>query len=74
MAAGSITIAVEAAGEPFVTGWSRAGAAAYARKHGFRVIEDVGAKELTARHLTGSDGKPDGRVIDWHRIIALRLP
>lgn len=72
--AGSTTVAVAAAGEPYVTGWSRAGAAAYAKKQGFRVVEDVAGKELAARHLTGSDGKPDGRVFDWHRIIALRVP
>ena len=73
-AAGSTALTVEAIGEPYVTGWSRAGAAAYAKKHGFRVIEDLGARELTARHLTGSDGKPDGRVVNWLRIIALRVP
>ena len=68
-AAGTISIGVATIGEPFVTGWTPAGAAAYAKKHGFRVVEDVGAKELTARHLTGSDGRPDGRVLEWHRII-----
>jgi len=68
-AAGSISLGVAVIGEPYVTGWTPAGAAAYAKKHGFQVIEDVGAKELTVRHLTGSDGKPDGRIIEWHRII-----
>ena len=65
---------VAAIGEPYVTGWSRADAAAYAKKHGFRVLEDLAGSELAARHLTGSDGRPDGRVFDWHRIIALRVP
>lgn len=73
-AAESTALSLQAIGEPFVNGWSRAGAAAYAKEHGFKVIEDLGGRELTARHLTGSDGKPDGRVVNWLRIIALRVP
>jgi len=49
-------------------------AAAFARKHGLKVVEDLGAKELTQRFLIGSDGKPDGRMIDGHRILSAEVP
>jgi hypothetical protein len=38
------------------------------------IIEDVGHKELIERHLLGSDGKPDGRLLDWQRIIEAKVP
>lgn len=38
------------------------------------VVEDLGAKELTERPLLGSDGKPDGRIVDSHRIMEARMP
>ena len=68
-AAKYITEAVAQRGEPFVTGWTPAEAAAFAKKHGLVVVEDVGEKELVERYMTGSDGKPDGRLLDWQRII-----
>ena len=68
-AAKYITEAVAKRGEPFVTGWTPAEAAAFAQKHGLVVIEDVGQTELVERYMTGSDGKPDGRLLDWQRII-----
>ena len=49
-------------------------AAAFAAKNGLKVVEDLGAKELTQRFLIGSDGKPDGRRIDGHRIIEAKVP
>ena len=49
-------------------------AAAWAKKFGFVVVEDVAGKELERRHLTGASGKPDGRVIDWHRLMQVRVP
>lgn len=72
--AAATTVAVAAIGEPYVTGWTRAQAAAFVKKHRMRLVEDVGEKELTERHLTGSDGRPDGRMIDWHRIIEAKVP
>lgn len=72
-AAGSTSIGVAMRGEPYVSGWTPREAAAFARKHGLKVVEDVGPNELTSRHLTGADGKPDGVVIDWHRIITAQL-
>jgi hypothetical protein len=38
------------------------------------VVEDVGDKELVARYLLGSDGKPDGRLLNWQRIIEAAVP
>lgn len=73
-AVGNAAIGVAGMGEPFVTGWTPREAAAFARKNGLRVVEDLGAKELTQRFLIGSDGKPDGRMIDGHRIIEAMVP
>jgi methyltransferase (TIGR00027 family) len=72
-AAAYLAYAVERLGEPFVSGWTPAEATAWAKKRGLRVVEDVDDKELTRRHLTGTNGKPDGRVLDWQRIIEARV-
>jgi methyltransferase (TIGR00027 family) len=60
-------------GEPFVSGWTPAEAAAFASSHGMDVIEDLGDAELTRRYLTNSRGQPDGRMPDWQRIIDARV-
>jgi methyltransferase (TIGR00027 family) len=73
-AADYVSFAVERAGEPFVTGWMPREAAAFAKKHGLVVVEDVGNKELLQRHMTGSDGKPDGRLLNWQRFIEVKVP
>ena len=72
-AAAYLSYAVERAGEPYIFGWTPAEAAAWAKKRGFSVVEDIGGKDLTRRHLTGSNGKPDGPMIDWHRLIEARV-
>lgn len=69
-----LAIGVAQRGEPYVSGWTPASHAAYVKKHGLRLVEDVDHKGLTKRHSTGSDGKPDGRMIDWHRIVTVRVP
>jgi methyltransferase (TIGR00027 family) len=56
-------------GEPFVTGWTPAEARAFARRHGLDVRQDLDAAALTRGYLTGSDGKPDGRIPDWYRVV-----
>jgi hypothetical protein len=38
------------------------------------VVSDIGPAELTARYLTGSDGQPDGMMVEFPRIIHLRVP
>jgi methyltransferase (TIGR00027 family) len=73
-AATYLAYAVERQGEPYIFGWTPPEAAAWVKKRGFRVVEDVDHKELTRRHLTGSNGKPDGPMIDWHRLIEARVP
>jgi methyltransferase (TIGR00027 family) len=65
---------VASVGEPFVTGWSRAQAAALATGQGLVVVSDLGPAELTARYLTGSDGQPDGMMGEALRIIHVRVP
>jgi hypothetical protein len=44
------------------------------QKHGLVVVEDVGDSELIERYLTGSDGKQDGRLLNWQRIIEAQVP
>jgi O-methyltransferase involved in polyketide biosynthesis len=73
-AAGIIAFSVERRGEPYVMGWTPRSAATFARQHGLEVVEDIDAAGLTRRHLTGSDGKPDGRMTDWLRIIEAKVP
>ncbi|HEY6966091.1 MAG TPA: SAM-dependent methyltransferase [Burkholderiales bacterium] len=67
-------LAVALLDEPFVTGWTPSGAAAFARQQGLKVVEDLGTKELTQRCLTGSDGKPDGRMPDGYRMLQAQVP
>jgi len=69
-----ISFVVERAGEPFVTGWTPREAAAFAKRHGLAVVEDIGERELLKRHMTGSDGKPDGRLFNWQRMIEVKVP
>lgn len=52
----------------------RPAAAAFAHKHGLTVVEDVRGRELVQRYMTRSDGKPDGRLLDWQRIIEAKVP
>jgi methyltransferase (TIGR00027 family) len=73
-AADYIAFAVARMGEPYVTGWMPREAAAFAKKHGLVVVEDVGDKELLKRHLLGSDGKPDGRLLNWQRMMEAKVP
>ena len=72
-AASSSAKGVARLGEPFVTGWTPEQAAALARQHGLSVLEDLDAEKLTQRYLTGSNGKADGRIPDWYRIIHARV-
>ena len=72
-AAAYLSYSVERVGEPYIFGWTPAEAAAWAKKRGFSVVEDIGGKDLTRRHLTGSNGKPDGPMLDWHRLIEARV-
>jgi len=73
-AADYLAFAVQRRGEPYVTGWLPAEAAAFVKKHGLVVVEDVGEKELGQRHMLGSDGKLDGRLLNWQRIIEAKVP
>jgi methyltransferase (TIGR00027 family) len=73
-AADYLAFAVAQRGEPYVTGWMPPEASAFVQKHGLVVVEDVGDQELIQRHLLGSDGKPDGRLLNWQRIIEAQVP
>ena len=73
-AADYIAFAVARRGEPYVTGWMPPEAAAFVKKHGLVLVEDVGDRVLLKRHMTGSDGKPDGPLLNWQRMIEARVP
>lgn len=72
-AADYVSFAVERRGEPYVTGWMPAEAAAFVKKHGLAVVEDVGDRELGKRYV-GSDGKPEGRLLNWQRMMEAKVP
>jgi methyltransferase (TIGR00027 family) len=72
-AADYIAFAVARRGEPYVTGWRPAEAAAFVKKHGLAVVEDVGDQELGKRYV-GSDGKPEGRLLNWQRFLEAKVP
>lgn len=72
-AAASQAKGLAAIGEPFVFGWTPEEATEFASRHGLTVIEDLDFQELTRRYLTGSDGKPDGKLPNWQRIIDARV-
>ena len=61
-------------GEPLLTGWSQGQAAAIATREGLVVVSDVGPAELTARYLIGTDGQPDGMMVEFPRILHARVP
>lgn len=73
-AAGKVARGVASLGEPFVTGWTPAEAGSFAQAHGLAVLENLDTAELTRRYLTGSDGKPDGRLAEWFGIVAAVVP
>ena len=62
-------LGVASVGEPFVTGWTPQEAATFAQQHGLAVREELDAAALTRNYLAGSDGKPDGRIPEWYRVI-----
>jgi len=72
-AADYVSFAVERSGEPYVTGWTPAQAAAFVKKHGLAVVEDVGDRELGKRYA-GGDGKPEGRLLNWQRFMEAKAP
>jgi methyltransferase (TIGR00027 family) len=72
-AAAYLAYSVERVGEPYVFGWTPPEAKAWVQKRGFQLVEDVDHKELTRRHLTGTDGRPDGRMHDWLRLVEARV-
>src|SRR5262249_13631622 len=72
-AAAYLAYSVERVGEPYVFGWTLSEAKAWVQKRGFQLVEDVDHSELTRRHLTGSDGRPDGRMHDWLRLVEARV-
>ena len=66
--------ALRARGEPMVTGWTPAEAAALVVASGLVVSDDIGSDELTQRYLIGSDGQADGRMLEGNRIIDASVP
>lgn len=71
-AASSAAAGVASAGEPFVSGWTPEDVPVFVTRHGLEVIEHLGADDLERRELTGSDGRPDGRIPPWYGIVLAR--
>jgi len=65
---------LRARGEPMVTGWTPAEAAALVAASGLLVSEDIGSDVLTQRYLIGSDGQADGRMLEGLRIMSAVSP
>jgi len=61
-------------GEPLLTGWNQRQAADIATREGLVVVSDVGPAELTARYLIGTDGQPDGMMVEFPRIMHAQVP
>jgi len=61
-------------GEPFITGWTQREAAALAKAHGLEPADDLGSADLARHYLIGSDGRPDGQMLEGSRILEARLP
>ena len=61
-------------GEPLLTGWSQRRAADIATHEGLVVMSDLGPPELTSRYLIGTDGEPDGMMVEFPRILHARVP
>ena len=65
---------LRARGEPMVTGWTPAEAAAWVAANGLVVGDDIGSEVLTQRYLIGSDGQADGRMLEGYRIMDASVP
>jgi methyltransferase (TIGR00027 family) len=61
-------------GEPLLTGWSQRQAMDIATHEGLAIVSDVGPAELTARYLIGTDGQPDGMMVEFPRIMHAQVP
>jgi hypothetical protein len=70
----STTAYLASVGEPLLTGWSQRQAAAIATREELVVVSDIGPAELTARYLIDADGQPDGMMVEFPRIIHVRVP
>ena len=60
-------------GEPLVTGWTPTEAHSLLQRHGLELIRDLDDGELTRRYLISSEGRPDGRLPNWMRVIDARV-
>ena len=58
-----------AAGEPWKFGIPHQKTTDFFNRRGFKVIADIGAKELADRYLIRSDGKPDGKPTPYVRLV-----
>jgi methyltransferase (TIGR00027 family) len=65
---------VAAQGEPLRSGIPRGRTAEYLAAHGLELVEDIGLEEATARYLTGSDGRPPGRLWEFGGVVHARVP
>jgi methyltransferase (TIGR00027 family) len=65
---------VAAHGEPYVCGWTAREAEEMIGQIGLRVVSHVGTDFLTRRYLLGTDGRLDGKMGNFCRIMYAGVP
>jgi methyltransferase (TIGR00027 family) len=63
------SVRMAAYGHPWKFGIAPGKAGDFVTRRGFRVVSDLGAKELAQRYLVRSDGKLDGQPTPYFRIL-----
>lgn len=63
------SVRLNASGEPWKFGIAEGKAEEFVKKHGFKVISDLGAEELAKKYLVRSDGAIDGKPTPYMRIM-----
>ena len=67
-------VAVSAHGEPYVCGWTAGEAEELVRQNGLLVVSHVGPDFLTEKYLIGTDGRQNGLMGNFYRIMHARVP
>lgn len=61
-------------GEPYVYGIAPGNLENIVNRPGLKLLSDLGPGELSRRYLTGSRGKPLGRIAEFLRIVHAQVP
>jgi methyltransferase (TIGR00027 family) len=69
-----IAATVATHGEPYICGWTDHEAEEMIQQTGLEMVSNVDTDFLTKRYLIGSDGRPDGMMGNFYRIMHARVP